>query len=186
MALPNIWHSRRVADTSAKSCYICYKPTTGVLITPDNKDFFYVCHGHLKDRGFCSPIINEAEEAAKKRKLELEREVERVKKEYEEKQKKKKDKKDKDKDKEKEKEKDEKEDGKEKDEDKSEKVAAKDEGKSSPTPEADVAGQPRIYSLHKNFYQMRLDRIRNAELAKRNRELLKNPMTFPSVPKGDL
>ena len=31
---------------------------------------------------------------------------------------------------------------------------------------------------------MRLDRIRNAEMAKRNRERLQNPSTFPSVPKG--
>ena len=67
---------------------------------------------------------------------------------------------------------------------------------------------PRIYALHKygplacsmlgmfkasryltdnrNFYQMRLDRIRNAEIAKRNRERLKNPSVFPSVPAGGL
>ena len=37
MALVNIWHLRRVAETSAKSCDICYKPTASVLITPDNK-----------------------------------------------------------------------------------------------------------------------------------------------------
>lgn len=37
MSIPNIWHLRKVADTSSKACYICYKPTTSVLITPDNK-----------------------------------------------------------------------------------------------------------------------------------------------------
>lgn len=37
MSLPNVWHLRRVADSSAKACYICYKPSTSVLITPDNK-----------------------------------------------------------------------------------------------------------------------------------------------------
>lgn len=37
MALVNVWHLRRVADASAKPCDICYKPTTSVLITPDNK-----------------------------------------------------------------------------------------------------------------------------------------------------
>ena len=38
----------------------------------------------------------------------------------------------------------------------------------------------------RNFFQMRLDRIRNAEISKRNRERLKNPSVFPSVPSGDL
>lgn len=37
---------------------------------------------------------------------------------------------------------------------------------------------------YRNFYQQRLDRIRNAEIAKRNRERLKNPALFPSVPTG--
>lgn len=36
-ALVNVWHLRKVAETSAKPCDICYKPTTSVLITPDNK-----------------------------------------------------------------------------------------------------------------------------------------------------
>jgi hypothetical protein len=31
---------------------------------------------------------------------------------------------------------------------------------------------------------MRLDKIRNAEIAKRNRERLQNPANFPSVPKN--
>ena len=55
------------------------------------QDFFYVCPGHLKDRGFCSPIIDEAAVAAKKKK-EMEAEVERLKEEFEEKMKKKKEK----------------------------------------------------------------------------------------------
>ena len=107
-----------MADTASKSCEICYKPSTSVLVTPESKvsisssitsvgtaksfqDFFYVCPGHLKDRGFCSPIIDEAAVAAKKKK-EMEAEVQRVKQEFEEKLKKKKDK---EKEKEKEKEK---------------------------------------------------------------------------------
>lgn len=71
------------------------------------QDFFYVCPAHLKDKGFCNPIIDEAAVAARKKK-EMEAEVERVKQEFEEKQKKKKEKdaaknkeKDKDKDKDK-------------------------------------------------------------------------------------
>lgn len=57
------------------------------------QDHFYVCIGHLKDKGFASPIIDPEEAVAKKRKEELDREVELVKKEYEEKMKKKKGKK---------------------------------------------------------------------------------------------
>lgn len=37
MALENTWHLRRVADNASKACWICYKPTTNVLITPNNK-----------------------------------------------------------------------------------------------------------------------------------------------------
>lgn len=37
MALVNVWHLRKVAEASAKPCDVCYKPTTSVLITPDNK-----------------------------------------------------------------------------------------------------------------------------------------------------
>lgn len=113
---PNIWHLRTVAETSSKACYICYKPTTRVLITPSNKvrglytnmsrysrdssvnlpdfqDFFYICPGHLTDPGFASPVINAEAEAAKAKKAEMDREIEKVKLEYEEKQKRKKEKK---------------------------------------------------------------------------------------------
>lgn len=44
MSLQNTWHHRRVADTSAKACFICYKPSTSVLITPDNKVSSYLPH----------------------------------------------------------------------------------------------------------------------------------------------
>lgn len=37
MALVNVWHLRKVAESSTKPCDICYKPTPSVLITPDNK-----------------------------------------------------------------------------------------------------------------------------------------------------
>lgn len=37
MSLQNTWHHRKVADTAAKACFVCYKPSSSVLITPDNK-----------------------------------------------------------------------------------------------------------------------------------------------------
>ncbi|PYH36472.1 AAA-ATPase Vps4-associated 1 family protein [Aspergillus neoniger CBS 115656] len=110
MSLQNIWHLRRVADTAAKACYICYKPSSSVLITPDNRDFFYVCPSHLQDRHFCSPIVDTEAAAAKAKEEAMAREIERVKKDYEEKQQRKKNK-------DAEKEKDKKEDDKDKEKD---------------------------------------------------------------------
>ncbi|KAF2229353.1 DUF1742-domain-containing protein [Viridothelium virens] len=187
MSLPNVWHHRRVADSGAKACYVCYKPSTTVLITPDNKDHFYVCVGHLKDRGFCLPIVDEAEAAAQKKHQELEEEIEKVKKEYEEKQKRKAEKR-----KEKKKEgkgkdsKEKKEEGKSEDaEDAEDEKEKEDKIKELSKSEPKVEDAPRIFALQKNFHQMRLDRIRNAELARRNRERLNNPSLFPTVPSGD-
>jgi hypothetical protein len=42
---------------------------------------------------------------------------------------------------------------------------------------------PRIFALKKSFYQQRIDKKRNSEIAKRNRERLQNPSLFPQVPK---
>ena len=44
--------------------------------------------------------------------------------------------------------------------------------------------EPRIFALKKYFYQQRIDKKRNAEIAKRNRERLQSPSLFPQVPKG--
>ncbi|KAF1975915.1 DUF1742-domain-containing protein [Bimuria novae-zelandiae CBS 107.79] len=188
MSLKNLWHHRKVADGSAKACWVCYKPSTSVLITPDNKDFFYICVGHLSDRQFCQPDADEAAAAAaRKKKEELDAEIEKVKKEYEEKQKAKREKrkeKVKDKDKDKEKEKDAKKTDEE--EDKTDEKAKDDKIKelSKSKDQAQVNLGPRIFTLNKNFYQMRIDKIRNAEVAKRNRERLSNPANFPSPPSG--
>ena len=86
------------------------------------QDFFYICPGHLKDRGFCTPLIDEAEAEAKRKKEAMDREIELIKQEYEDKMKKKsksKDKKAKDEDKGKEKAKDD--DGKDDDDEKAKK-----------------------------------------------------------------
>ncbi|RDL37794.1 Uncharacterized protein BP5553_05227 [Venustampulla echinocandica] len=175
-SFPNIYSHRRVADAATKPCEICYKPSTSVLVTPENKDFFFVCPGHLKDRGFCSPIIDEAAVAARKKK-EMEAEVERVKKEFEEKQKKKKEK-------EKEREKKEKEKSKDKDKKDDDKEDNIDEEKKSSEEPPPVEEEPRVFALARTFFQQRIDKKRNAEIARRNRERLQNPNLFPQVPKG--
>ncbi|KAK4151726.1 hypothetical protein C8A00DRAFT_35626 [Chaetomidium leptoderma] len=185
MAFPNVYTHRKVADTKAKSCDICFKLSCSVLITSDNRDWFYVCPSHLKDTGFCTPKIDHAAiEARKKR--ELEEEVERVKKEYEEKQKKKKEKAEKGE------KKDEVEDKKGKDgksgedinksQDKPEPI--KDGTATSPAEEEGEEEEPRVFELKSTFYQQRVNRKRQAEIAKRNRERMQNPTFFPSVPKN--
>ncbi|WQF81053.1 Putative VPS4-associated protein [Colletotrichum destructivum] len=185
MSFANIYTHRKVAETAAKGCDVCYRATSSVLVAPENKDFFYVCPSHLKDKNFCSPIIDKEAVEAKKKK-ELEEEVERVKKEYEEKQRKKKEKEDKekaeDKDKSKDKEKD-KDDKKTDDEKKgSDAKSPEKDGVETPTPSAEE--EPRVFALHKNFYGIRIEKKRQIELARRNRERLQQPNLFPSVPKG--
>ncbi|KAK3385629.1 VPS4-associated protein 1 [Podospora didyma] len=186
MAFPNVYTHRKVAETSAKSCEICYRPSTSVLITTDNKDWFYVCPSHLKDKGFCTPKIDPAEVEARK-KRELDEEIARVKKEYEEKQKKKKkeedeknekDKKDNDKKDDKEKDKDTKSDD-DKKEDKTDSVGKDDA--TSPTVEEE---EPRVFELKNMFYQQRVQKKRQIEIAKRNRERMQDPTFFPSVPRN--
>ncbi|KAK4160250.1 hypothetical protein QBC43DRAFT_114631 [Cladorrhinum sp. PSN259] len=193
MSFPNIYTHRKVAETSAKSCEICFKPSTSVLITQDNKDWFYVCPAHLKDKGFCTPKIDHAAIEARKKK-ELEDEIARVTKEYEEKQKKKKeqketkdgkDEKDKNKDKDKEKDKDGKDDEKKTDGDDQDKTkAGSPAGQDAATSSANEDDEPRVFELKATFYQQRINRKRQAEIAKRNRERLQNPNYFPSVPKN--
>lgn len=198
MSLQNTWHHRKVADTAAKACFICYKASNSVLITPDNKDFFYICPAHLKDRNFCSAVVDTAGAEAKVKEEALAREIEKVKREYEEKQQRKKEKEKekkgeeskekngeekKDVDKDKGKDKDARSDEKERD-DKIESLKKQEKGqRNTPTDDSD---SPRVFSLHKNFYQMRIDRLRNIEMAKRNRQRLQDPSLFPSVPSGGL
>ncbi|KAK1773997.1 VPS4-associated protein 1 [Copromyces sp. CBS 386.78] len=183
ISFPNLYTHRKVAETKAKSCDLCYRLTSSVLITPDNKDFFYICPSHLKEPALCTPKMDtEAIEA--RRKKELEEEIERVKKEYEEKQKKKKEEKEKEKKKdkkdgEKSKDEDEKKDEKDQEKSKGSRSASREGTKSPPVEE-----EPRIFELKPTFYQQRLLKKRQAEIAKRNRERLQDPTFFPSVPKN--
>ncbi|KAK4132226.1 DUF1742-domain-containing protein [Trichocladium antarcticum] len=183
MAFPNVYTHRKVAETKPASCDICFKLSSSVLITSDNKDWFYICPSHLKDTGFCIPMIDRAA-IEERKKQELEAEIERVKQEYEEKQKKKKDKASADSAK-----KDEA-DGKKNKEDKSGEKADKTQDKTEPTqgegtePSSVDDEEPRVFELKNTFYQQRLNRKRQAEIAKRHRERMKDPNLFPSVPKN--
>ncbi|KAL6898563.1 DUF1742 domain-containing protein [Trichoderma evansii] len=187
MAAPfaNLYTHRKVAEAAAKACDVCYKPSTSVLITPDKKDFFYICPVHLKDRNFCSPKIDEDAVKAKREK-ELAEETEKLKKEYEEKQRKKKEKeKEKEKEKDKEKDKKEKDKAKDKDKDKEKKEdKGEDEEKSTGEETPKEEEEPRVFELKTVFYQQRLQRKRQAENAKRDRERASQPNYFPSVPTG--
>ncbi|ORY64505.1 VPS4-associated protein 1 [Pseudomassariella vexata] len=186
MSFPNIWHHRKVADTAARGCDICFKPSSSVLVTPEKQDYFYVCPAHLKDNKFCTSIVDEVAVAAKKKK-EMEEEIERVKQEYEEKQRKKKQKekaKDSEKDKSKDDEKDRDKDPKTDDEKKEGEAKSKDKVSKPEVKTPPVEDEPRVFALQRNFYQARLDKKRQVEMAKRNRERLSDPSYFPSVPKG--
>jgi len=185
---------------------ICHKPSSSVLITPDGRDFFYTCAGHLADRGFATAVVDREEEERARRKEELDRAVEEVKREWEEKLKKrKKAAKDKDKEKDKDKGEGKEDDGKEKEKteekEKDEKIK-KLETDAAPKSAAGEGDGPRIFNLHKyvgpvswscvglmrrvfrSVYQMRVNRIQAAQRAKRDAERLRNPTSFPAVPSG--
>jgi AAA-ATPase Vps4-associated protein 1 len=44
---------------------------------------------------------------------------------------------------------------------------------------------PRL-TVPRDFYRMRVERIRTAELAKRNQQRMKDPSFFPTAPRGDV
>ena len=43
-----------------------------------------------------------------------------------------------------------------------------------------------LLMMARTFYQMRIDRLRGIEMAKRNQERMRNPALFPSVPNREL
>ncbi|KAF8474901.1 VPS4-associated protein 1 [Kalaharituber pfeilii] len=192
MAAPfqNIYCVRRVAEIDSKPCSICYKPTTVYLVTACQKDFFPVCQGHLVDKGFASPIAKSplpppsVEELERKRKEALEKEIELVKKEYEEKQKRKKER-----EKQIEKEKANNEQNTTGSKDKSKELGKESDSKVSEQavpPDIKQDDAPKTYALHRDFYNMRLQRLRQQQAARKTRELLKTPGVFPAVPKGPI
>lgn len=158
------------------------------------RDFFYVCPSHLKDSQFCTPIGPTPEELKKAADEKLKKELEEeVKKEYEEKMKRKKEKekekKDGDKDKKDEEKKgdegDKKKDGEEKKEDEKP-VTGKFKLSSYVshfvTKNAPTQRMGDVLTYNRRFYDTRMNRIRQQEIQKRNQEILRNPMAFPSVP----
>lgn len=187
----NLYYRRIVAESASKACWICFKPSSTVLITPEQDDWFHVCPGHLTDAKFAT--AKDAEDLAKrKRDAEIQIEIDALKKEFEEKMKKKLEKrrqKDAEKDGDKKKadkkrEDQEKEDQKEEKE-KEERLQELEKKKSTNPDSAKVnIDGPRIFELQKHFFQMRLKKKRDAEIARRNLQRLQNPDLFPSVPSG--
>ena len=181
-ASKNVYTRRLVAEASAKACWICFKPSSTVLINED-QDFFYICPGHLTDPKFAT--AKDAEDLAKKKKdEEIEKEIEAVKKEFAEKMRKKMGRR-----RQKEFEKDGKkpEDEKKKDEEEEKKLEKEQDEKlkeleKKKEPEKAKVEGPRIFELHKNFYQMRQQRKAQAAAAKRQQERMRQPNLFPSVP----
>lgn len=72
---PNEYQLRLVAESNAKACLVCYKPTTSVLLAGNSADFFYVCPGHLKDESFSIPIHPDSYTKLLSEKAELEKKV---------------------------------------------------------------------------------------------------------------
>lgn len=139
----------------------------------------------MNDTKFAIPKDGE-DLAKKKRDEEIEKEIEAVKKEFEEKMRKKLDRRkqkeyEKDGGKPKEKGNEETEDAKD-EEEKAEKL--KELEKKKEPEKAKVEGN-RIFELHKHFFTMRIQKKRDAEQAKRTRDRLRNPTSFPSVPSGE-
>ncbi|CRK24522.1 hypothetical protein BN1708_013996 [Verticillium longisporum] len=189
MSFANIYTHRKVADTAAKGCDVCYRSTTSVLVAPENKDFFFVCPSHLKDRNFCAPIIDTAAVEAKKKK-EMDEELERVKKEYEERQRKKKEKEAQEKSEEKDKDKssqtEDKKSTDKKDDDEDKACATLQRKRSKQLTSSAMLPKPTkiAKTVSRNFFALRIEKKRQIELAKRNRERIAQPNFFPSVPKG--
>jgi len=184
-ASKNLYHRRLVAESAAKACWICFKPSSTVLTTPDLYDYFYICPGHLTDPKFA--IAKDAEDLAEqKRKEAVEKEIEAVKKEFAEKMRKKLDRR---KQKEYEKESGDsnkngeakKKEDEDDDDEKAKDAKVKELEKKKEGDKMKVDG-PRIFELQKSFWQMRLQRKRDAEIAKRNRERLESRDFFPKVP----
>ncbi|KAG7097222.1 hypothetical protein E1B28_004593 [Marasmius oreades] len=166
---PNLYY-KRLAGTP-RACYVCDKPTTTVLATINTVDFIYTCPTHLADRNFASRIVDSAPAKPKA----SDEEIQKVKREWEEKQKKKQ---------EKEKEKEE----AEKDQKTDEKDDKKESKVKPPSPASAPASTPpstthERYSLHRDFFSMRLAEHRKKRQTVQAKEL--GPR-LPGAPTGTI
>ncbi|KAK7060272.1 hypothetical protein VNI00_001037 [Paramarasmius palmivorus] len=180
MSFTNLYY-KRTAGTP-KACYVCFKPTTTVLATINTVDFIYTCPAHLNDPGFATQVGEASDAASGARKMGLSaEEIEKVKKEWEEKQKAKKDK---EKEKEKEKTDNDKEKEEKKDDDKkSKETTPKSPPISPPSTSPSPGPTHQRYTLHRDFFAMRLAEHRKRRQATQAKELAPR---LPGAPRGDI
>lgn len=83
---PNNYHLRLVAQSDARACAVCYKPTTTVLVNDNKLDHFYICASHTNDAQFAAPVhppeyveFLEQQKTLKEKVAQLEQDVERLK-----------------------------------------------------------------------------------------------------------
>lgn len=86
--LSNSYIQKRVANTDAKACFLCYKPTTSVMVSEaPGVDYFFACDTHLSDPGFA--VVEQACQTAIAEREQKIRELEAIRTQWEEVQKKK-------------------------------------------------------------------------------------------------
>ncbi|KAF9263682.1 DUF1742-domain-containing protein [Marasmius fiardii PR-910] len=160
---------KRLAGTP-RPCYVCDKPTTTVLATINTVDFIYTCLTHLTDRNFATQTVDSTPAQPKP----SDGEIEKVKLEWEEKQKRKQ-----------EKEKEKKDSEKDSDEKPDEKIKAKSPSPPVPTPTPASSSVPvhERYSLHRDFFSMRLAEHRRKRQITQAKEL--GPK-LPGAPTGTI
>ena len=151
----NRYVQRHVAEKDARSCFICYRPTTAVMVNEmPNADFFYACPTHLSDPGFAT--LDSASQLALAEQAKKIEEVAELKKQWEEVQAKKKD-------------------------DNNEKP----EGAKQRSPPEPARPQPtirKVYELHRSVFNLRLGTKRRVAQEKKTQAMLNNPSLFPSAP----
>lgn len=150
------------AVATAKSCFVCYRPTTTVLATVNATDFVYTCDMHLADSGFASRIPEPEAAPSPKPSVSTE-EILKVKKEWEDRQKKKPATDDKEKEK--------------KDSSKPSTPAA------SPPPAAPATPKHEKYTLHRDIFSMRQAEHRKRRNAAQAKEVAPR---IPSAPRSSV
>lgn len=149
----NRYIQRKVAENDARACFICYRPTTAVMVNEDgNVDFFYACPAHLDDPGFAS--MDQATQAALKEQERKQQEIDNLRKEWEEVQSK-----------------------KQKTSDSSAPPLP------PPPQNQNSARIRRVYELNRGVYNLRLGAKRRVAQERKTQAMLSNPDLFPSAPK---